>query len=92
MSSYRLGDKIVSVLGEAMRLRLTNAALAEIANVLETETPKALAVRLRKATVSDWNVVLKALANPRPTRSLSTSELRPLMPTLSAVIADGLTS
>ncbi len=92
MSPYRKGDQTVRVRGGVVRLRLTTAALVEIAEKLETGSPSALGARLRRATIQDWNIVFAALANPRPDTALSKVELTDLMPCISAVIAEGLTS
>ena len=90
MIGFRIGDRDVIIDGVETRLRLTVSALAEIAVGLEAQSPKALANRLRKMSVADWNVVVKALAKPVPKTDLSKTKLTEIMPALSAVIADGL--
>lgn len=89
MSDFRIGDRIIEIAGTRHRLRLSVSALAEIASVFEAESPKALAARLRKATVSDWNRVLRIVATPRP-MTLERDEMLAVMPELSALISDGL--
>ena len=91
MSGYRRGDQLVEIAGQPTRLRLSVAALAEIADVLATESPAALATRLRCASVADWNQILRAVATPRPNAPLAKDELMTLMPILGSVIAKGLT-
>ena len=90
MSGFRPGDRTVEIAGVCHRLRLTVSALAEMANVFEAESPKALAARLRRATVSDWNEVLRIVVMPPPAKALERNELLPLLPELSALISDGL--
>ena len=90
MSAFRPGDRTVEIAGVCHRLRLSVSALAEMATAFEAESPKALAARLRTATVADWNTVLRIVATPRPTTALERDELLAVMPDLSALISDGL--
>ena len=90
MSGFRLGDGQVVIAGVETRLRLTLSGLAEITSARGTDTPSALAARLREATDADWNIVLMAMAQPRPKTGLTQADLGQILPVLSAVIADGL--
>ena len=90
MSSYRLGDRVVEVVGQSYGLRLTVAALAQMASVFEAESPKALADCLRKASVADWNKVFRCVATPTPSSDFGREDLADILPELSALIADGL--
>ena len=90
MSGFRPGDRTVDIAGVSHRLRLTVSALAEMASVFEAESPKALAARLRRATVSDWNEVLRIVAMPSPSRALQREELLSVLPEVSVLISDGL--
>ncbi|GGX56130.1 hypothetical protein GCM10011309_01070 [Litorimonas cladophorae] len=90
MNAYRLGDRQVIIAGVETRLRLTLSGLAEITSALGTDTPSVLAARLREATDADWNIVLRAMAQPRPKTGLTQADLGEILPALSAVIADGL--
>ena len=90
MNSYRLGDREVEVAGRTYRLRLTVAALAQLASVFEAESPKALAASLRKADLTDWNRVFRCVATPTPISDFGREELVQILPELSALIADGL--
>ena len=89
MSDFRIGDRRVEIAGRQHRLRLSVSGLAEMAAVFEADNPKALAARLRKATVEDWNRVLRIVATPRP-MMLGRDEMLAVMPDLSALISDGL--
>ena len=90
MSAYRLGDRVVEVAGQSYRLRLSIAALAQMASVFEAESPKALADCLRKADVVDWNKVFRCVATPTPTSDFGHENLVQILPELSALITDGL--
>jgi hypothetical protein len=90
MSAFRLGDRQGVIAGVETRLRLTLSGLAEITSALGTDSPSALAARLRDATDADWNIVLRAMAQPRPKTVLTQADLGQVLPALSAVIADGL--
>ena len=96
MSSYRPGDRSVTINGVPTRLRLTVAALAEIAEMTHSSTPAALANRLRQAgreTGSGvWQGILRALATPRPEGEISEAEMARLLPDIAAVITEGLGS
>jgi len=61
-----------------------------MASALEAESPSDLAARLRRATVADWNIILRAVATPRPVTDVAQSELMELAPILSAVMSEGL--
>jgi hypothetical protein len=91
MSEYRLGDRHLVIAGVETRLRFTVLALAEITSTLKTDTPSALALRLRRASDADWNVVVRALATPRVLDALSRTELEKILPDLSSLISEGLT-
>ena len=90
MSDFRLGDRHVAVTGVSTRLRLTVSALAEMASGLEAASPSDLAARLRRATIADWNIILRAMASPRPREDLSDAEFSELLPIISVVISTGL--
>ena len=90
MSRYRLGDRVVEVAGQSYCLRLSVAALAQMASVFEAESPKALADCLRKADVTDWNRVFRCVSTPTPISDFGREELMQILPELSALIADGL--
>jgi len=90
MSEFRIGDRFVEVDDVEMRLRLTVSSLAEIASGLEADSPSELAARLRRASAADWNLILQAMATPRPVEALSKPQLIELVPTLSAVMTEGL--
>lgn len=92
MSGFRPGDKTVLIAGHSTRLRLTVGALAEIADSLDADSPIALAARLRKANLAEWNLVLRAMATPRPVADLAPEKLLSLMPILSGVMTAGLAS
>ena len=87
---FRLGDRYVEIAGVRTCLRLSVSALAEMASTLEAQSPSELAARLRHATSKDWNIILRAVATPRPREDLSDSEISELLPILSAVISAGL--
>jgi len=89
-TGFRVGDKIVEINGLPRRLRLTVSGLAEMADVFDADSPKALAKRLRMATLSDWNAVLGCVARPPMRTHLSREEMVPLLPILGALISDGL--
>ena len=90
MSAYRLGDRVVEVAGQSYRLRLSVAALAQMASVFEAESPKALADCLRKADVVDWNKVFRCVATPILASDVTREELVKILPEISALIAEGL--
>jgi len=90
MSEFRVGDRIAEITGQPYHLRLSVSALAEMAFRLEAESPKALAARLRSATLADWNIVLDCVTRPVLTRDLGREEMLSVLPILSAVITDGL--
>jgi len=90
MSGFRAGDKIVEIRGREHRLRMSVSALAELAAVFEADSPKALATRLRRATLTDWNRILRAMAMPGLGQNLGRSEIEPLLPILSNLIREGL--
>ena len=90
MSAYRLGDRVVEVAGQSYRLRLSIAALAQMASVFEAESPKALASCLRQANLTDWNKVFRCVATPTPTSDFGHENLVQILPELSALITDGL--
>ena len=94
MSDFRPGDKYIDVGGTRTRLRLSVSALAEIASVMEAGSPSDLAQRLRRAGASmgerEWNLILQAVASPRPIEALDEGKLTDILPTLSAVISEGL--
>ena len=92
MSEFRIGDRRVVIAGVPTHLRLSLSALAEMASGLEAGSPAELAARLRRAAAADWTLILQAMATPRPTEDLSKTELLALVPTLSAVMSEGLTS
>ena len=89
MSEFRPGDKSVEIKGEIYRLRLTVSALAKLADVFQAEDPKALAARLRKATLADWNMILRTVATPQPS-VLQRAEMLAVIPELSALMTEGL--
>lgn len=91
MSEYRAGDRIINIGGVRTRLRFNLSALAEMAELMRAESPSDLARGLRKAGVAEWNLILQALAMPRPETPLNEDQLAELLPTLSAVIAEGFT-
>ena len=90
MSAYRLGDRVVEVAWQSYRLRLSIAALAQMASVFEAESPKALADCLRKADVFDWNKVFRCVATPILASDVTREELVKILPEISALIAEGL--
>ena len=90
MSGFRVGDKIVEINGLPRRLRLSVSGLAEMADVFDADSPKALAKRLRTATLSDWNAVLGCVARPPLRSPLSRAEIVPLLPILGTLISEGL--
>jgi len=92
VSSFRPGDRTVEIAGVATRLRLTVAALAEMADALEVDSPGAMATRLRTATPEDWNILLGCLASPKPETQLSAAQLAVILSEISAVIAEGLST
>ncbi|MEP3654648.1 MAG: hypothetical protein ABJO36_07110 [Litorimonas sp.] len=89
MREFRPGDRTIEILGQLHRLRFTVSNLAEIAFVFQAEDPKALAARLRKANLADWNLILQIVATPRPP-VLGPDEMEAALPVLSALIAEGL--
>ena len=92
MSEFRPGDRYVVIDGMRRRLRLSISALAEIAHVLQAETPSELAGNLRRAGPPEWNLILNAMATPRPEIDLSEERLAQIVPILSAVISESLTT
>ena len=90
MTPFRPGDKTVKIDGKICRMRLSVSALAQIADVFGAETPKALADRLRRATLADWNAIFLCVAIPPFSTPLSRSEMERVLPILSDLIADGL--
>ena len=90
MSRYRLGDRVVEVGGQSYRLRLSVAALAQMASVFEAESPKALADSLRQANLAEWNKVFRCVATPVPVSDFGREDVVKILPELSALIADGL--
>ena len=90
MSSYRIGDRRVEVAGQSYRLRLSVAALAQMASVLEAESPNALADSLRQANLAEWNKVFRCVATPVPVSDFGREDVVKILPELSALIADGL--
>lgn len=90
MTPYRSGDKTVEINGKNCRLRLSVSALAQIAFLLNAETPKALADRLRRATLADWNAIFRCVAIPPFSAPLSRTEMERALPILSELIAEGL--
>lgn len=90
MSNYRLGDRVVEVAGQSYRLRLSVAALAQMASVFAAESPKALADYLRKADLAEWNKVFRCVATPIPASEFGRDALVGILPELSALISDGL--
>ena len=89
MNEFRPGDRTIEILGQLHRLRFTVSNLAEIGSVFGADSPKALAAHIRQATLSDWNVILGIVATPRPP-ALERDDMEVALPTLSALIADGL--
>ena len=87
---FRLGDRQIEVAGVSTSLRLTVSSLAEMASGLKAQSPTELAARLRRATAADWNIILRAVATPRPVTDVSKSELMDLVPILSALMSEGL--
>jgi len=85
VSEYRAGDRIINIGGVRTRLRFSLSALAEMAELMRAESPSDLARGLRKAGVAEWNLILQALAMPRPETPLNEDLLAELLPTLSAV-------
>lgn len=85
-----MGDREVEVAGQSYRLRLSVAALAQMASVFEAESPKALASCLRKADVFDWNKVFRCVATPILASDVTREELVKILPEISALIAEGL--
>ena len=90
MSGFRRGDRHVEIAGVSTRLRFTVSSLAEMASGLEAQSPAELATRLRRAATEEWNIILRAMATPRPSENLSDAELSGILPILSAVISAGL--
>jgi len=88
---FRQGDRYVDIGGVGTRLRFSLSALAEMAELMRAESPSDLARGLRKAGVAEWNLILQALATPRPETPVGVDELAEILPTLSAVIAEGFT-
>ena len=91
MSEYRAGDRIINIGGVRTRLRFSLSALAEMAELMRAESPSDLARGLRRAGVAEWNLILKTLATPRPNKPLRQDSFAEILPTLSAVIAEGFT-
>lgn len=89
MTEFRPGDRTIAIADQIHRLRLTVSGLAEIASVFQAKDPKALAARLRKANLADWNLILRCVATPPPP-VLRQDEMKVAVPVLSALIADGL--
>ena len=89
MSGFRPGDRTVLIKGELCRLRMTVSALANMANVFQADSPKALAARLRKATLADWNMILQIVSTPRPA-VLQREDMMKVMPELGWLMTDGL--
>ena len=92
MSGFRPGDRYVEINGVQTRLRLSLSALAEMASELNASSPEGLALRIRSASLSDWNRILRAVATPRPEISLAENDLEGLLPILTSVISEGLGS
>ncbi len=90
MSGFRAGDKTVEIDGKTYRLRLSVSALAQIADAFEADTPKVLADRLRRATLADWNLILRCVAVPPFATPLSRIEMETVLPSLSALLTEGL--
>jgi hypothetical protein len=91
MSEFRAGDRHILIAGGRTRLRFTVSALAEIANFMQADSPAGLARKLRGAGAGEWNLILQALAEPRPQNPLNEDEMAKILPSLSAVIASGFT-
>ena len=85
-----MGDREVEVAGQSYRLRLSVAALAQMASVFEAESPKALASCLRQANLTDWNKVFRCVATPILASDVTREELVKILPEISALIAEGL--
>jgi len=92
MSTFRLGDRFVLLRGQHTRLRLSISALAEIASGLGAQTPSALGAKLRSANLAQWNLVLRALSDPKPQAALTQAEMADLLPSISDVMTHGLSS
>ena len=91
MSDFRLGDRTVIIAGQSTRLRLSVSALAEMADGLAVGSPTQMAEKLRQASLSDWNVMVSAMAHPCPVEALSRDQLSSLLPVLSLMVAESLT-
>jgi hypothetical protein len=85
-----MGDRQVVVTGQVYRLRLTVSALAQMASVLEADSPKALAARLRKAGLAEWNVVFRCVATPASKTAFGREKMVEILPSLSALMSEGL--
>ena len=81
---------MVVIAGVSYRLRLSVSALAEMALVFEADSPKALAAGLRKATLTDWNDIFRAVATPPPVSTFGRDDIIGILPALSALMRDGL--
>lgn len=94
MSGFRPGDRTVVIDGQVTRLRLSVSALAEIADITKTDSPTALANRLRQAgrggDMGVWQGLVRALATPRPAAEIPEETLAKILPDIAAVIAEGL--
>jgi hypothetical protein len=89
MTEFRPGDRSIEIADQIHRLRFTVSSLAEIASVFQAEDPNALAARLRKANLADWNLILRCVATPPPP-GLGPDEMKAVLPVLSALLAHGL--
>jgi len=92
MTSFRPGDRIVRLGGVETRLRFTISALAEIADQLQASSPSELAEKLRGASSHEWSHVVRALTMPRFKGEFPESDFAELLPVVSRVIADGLST
>ena len=63
-SSYQPGDRVISVGGREVRLRLTLGALAEICDRLGTRDTGELAERLARAEPADIDTLALCLLRP----------------------------
>ncbi|MGB3455818.1 MAG: hypothetical protein WBG08_06235 [Litorimonas sp.] len=92
MSGYRRGDVRTS-LGP---LRLSVAALAEMADRLDADSPAALSRRLRRLEEADARIVLEALLRPAgkadAVGSLASSAVAGLMPDAAICISQALSA
>lgn len=88
MTGFRKGDYIFQYEGQAVYLRLTLGALAEICAALNSENPLEIAAKVRSLSLKEMIIIFSALSRPvhQNTINFSKLNLTQALPVLATII------